>query len=121
MGVESNWPIALSDTKLERKSGSSQATPIAAGTAAMVLEFAAKVQSLAEAGLEYPAMNQMWWLKSGDGMRKVFHELLSTSVNQGSQYRYVRPWKLLNARGPGDDPYKAAAVKLGLLMEEWAA
>lgn len=74
-GVESLW-------KSEKVyiSGTSYATPVAAGLAAMVLEYA-------KCKLEMTDV-QRWWLHSCDGMRTVMRLM----VEKRDGYDYVAPW-----------------------------
>jgi len=73
-------------------SGTSYATPIAAGIAANVLEFAS-----------YQLHNQ---LSSGEreilfaylGMSRLFEKMSETR----SEYDYIMPWKLFNGREPSE-------------------
>jgi subtilisin family serine protease len=83
--VESSWPKHLGKGHTQRKSGTSFATPIAAGIAAIVLEYAR--QKLPE---KERAVSSR--LRSCAGMRAVFKLMAEERIG----YNYVIPWKLLN-------------------------
>jgi len=83
--VNSSWPSALDVNCTRRKSGTSFATPIAAGIAAVVLEYAMQklpVDKYAVTGR----------LRSCEGMKAVLK--LMAEVRNG--YRYIKPWKLFS-------------------------
>ncbi|OCL14569.1 subtilisin-like protein [Glonium stellatum] len=92
--VNSTWPLQLikeaereENGGTKRKSGTSFATPIAAATAALVLEFARQP----------PLSNNpkvAEYLKKFSGMQEVF--MLMSERKEGKFY-YVYPWKLLNS------------------------
>jgi hypothetical protein len=65
--------------KTERKDGTSSATPIAAGVAALFIEYC-RNNELGEAG-------------SHLNMLKLFSDM---SLDDGQPYRYLRPWTSLN-------------------------
>lgn len=83
--VESFWPASLGHGPTARKSGTSYATPIAAGIAALVLQFAR--QNLPADSPELSAVS------SPEGMRLLFSYM--SSSRQG--FGYVVPWKLLSS------------------------
>jgi subtilisin family serine protease len=64
------------------KSGTSFATPIAAGIAANILELAARSKELAGRAKKR--------LKESEGMRKMFR--MMSEQNQLAPYRYIAPW-----------------------------
>ncbi|KAK3946215.1 hypothetical protein QBC46DRAFT_335655 [Diplogelasinospora grovesii] len=81
-----NIPL-LWENKYVWKSGTSFVTPLAAGIAANILEFAR---------YEVPMTEQKrLWLYSHRGMAAVFRRL---SVNMGTGFRFVRPWKTHEGR-----------------------
>ena len=82
--VEAAW-LGPDGMRKRRRSGTSIATPIAAGVAALVLEFAC--QSLRTIRNEER-------LRHYSGMRAIF-ELMSTPVDN---YNYIRPSALFNLR-----------------------
>lgn len=83
-GVEWIWPVGCENT--QRKSGTSVATPIAAGIAAMILQFARENMP-----------GDLWRLKNFYGMRLVLREM----VQEVDGYRLIVPWKLLDLGEPG--------------------
>ena len=92
--VNSAWPLQLikeaereENGGTKRKSGTSFATPIAAATAALVIEFARQPPLC-----DYPKVAE--YLKKFSGMQEVF--MLMSERKEGKFY-YVYPWKLLNS------------------------
>ena len=85
--VESAWPVALGEGPKKRLSGSSVATAVAAGIAALFLQFSGQESGLfRRRGLRH--------LGTPKGMRKLFRYLSSGRGDFG----YVTPWKLLSKR-----------------------
>jgi hypothetical protein len=94
--IESSWPPALlsDDEDLPRKSGTSFATPIAAGVAAMVLDY-------------------MWTFKDSLGLKSLIPQLLTRRgmltlfkthmVEPYGSHDYLVPWRLFNLRRSGDE------------------
>ena len=81
--VRSAWPAHLNQGTEQRKSGTSIATPIAAGIAALVLEFATqKPQTITN--------REILWRY--EGMRAIFAKM--ASPNDG--FGWVVPWNLFN-------------------------
>ncbi|CAN9113195.1 unnamed protein product [Alternaria alternata] len=127
-GVESSWLGTEQEPNvISAQSGTSRATPIAAATAALVLEFASQASRLHypdEAQPEYPEMeSRLWYLRSPDGMRRVLRDLLSTETSGGQGYRYIKPWELLDVRKGSymrDDAHKAVAHLLAAKLGEYA-
>jgi hypothetical protein len=72
-----------------RLSGTSVATPIAAGISALVLEFARQAFSG-----RYPGLMEL--VASPRGMRLLFRYMSSSRDN----FAYVVPWKLLSIKSP---------------------
>jgi subtilisin family serine protease len=91
-GVESAWPIDLQDgSKLERRmSGTSFATPIAAGVAACVLEFVLMNQKDDDL---YEKLHRR------DQMKEVLAQQLA---DKRKGWHYIRPWKLFEKGRPED-------------------
>lgn len=88
--VSSAWPAHLEPRKEQRKSGTSIATPIAAGIAALVLEFATqKPQTI-------PNREILW---SYEGMRAIFEKMAWPKDG----FNWVVPWKLFNDKWPTID------------------
>jgi subtilisin family serine protease len=85
-GVKSAWPIDLQEgSNFERRmSGTSFATPIAAGVAACVLEFTLMNQK---------DNNLYEKLHRRDQMKEVFAQRLADNRNG---WHYIRPWKLFD-------------------------
>jgi hypothetical protein len=90
VAVESAWLEEKPDVFMARKSGTSVATPIAAGIAACVLEFALQKR------MEIKRYND---LKCLPGMVKVFHEMKVPCDGLD----FIVPWKLFHDRFETDD------------------
>lgn len=91
VGVKSSWPRKLQDTPLKptepserRQTGTSFATPIVAGIAACIIEFAV-VQNLPE--------DLLGVLKTRQGMQKTISKLM-VDENLRSGLHYIHPWKM---------------------------
>lgn len=81
----------LPDTS--RLTGTSFATPIAAGTAALVLDLV-RMQNIQN---ESPKIEQC--LRTYEGMAAVFKRMSSPSTAFGTEFYNVRPWTLLSKKG----------------------
>ena len=79
--VESAWPGRPREALTQRKSGTSFATPIAAGIAAFILEYARQ---------KLPQSETVARLKSCEGMKEAFRLLAGNPDKDG--YQYVAPW-----------------------------
>lgn len=77
-------------------SGTSYATPIAAGTAALVLDLV-RIE-VARRSLPYPKIERC--LKTYEGMSAVFKEMSGGKPTHGNDYYHVQPWTLLGEKGP---------------------
>ena len=81
--VESAWPTHLGQGETKRLSGTSMATPIVAGIAALVLGFASQEPCTIE------HKEALWHY---DGMRVIFAKMARESPNGG--FFWIRPWEL---------------------------
>jgi hypothetical protein len=91
------WPKGLSEKdpdvvvrgpgSYKRLSGTSFATPIAAATAAGVLEFARQPRHI--------SINRVASLRRFEAMEAVFAEMVHNYSRDDARYHYVVPWKLL--------------------------
>jgi hypothetical protein len=85
--VKSAWPktVGSGSAPSQRMSGTSFAVPLAAGTAACILEFALRN------GMKTSHEDLYKKLRSRQGMYIIFSELLSEKRNQ---FHYIHPWML---------------------------
>jgi subtilisin family serine protease len=92
--VQSYWPPDLKEPgNMIRKSGTSTATPIAAGIAAVVLGYIGTRSTLL--GSNEMSEDEEYIstaLRSASGIRAVFRLM----VEKRKEYDYVVPWKLIN-------------------------
>lgn len=86
-GVESSWPLSLQEGSTKRSSGTSVATAIAAGLAALLLDF------LRENPSNMPP-EKLSRLTSPDAIRLLFRYMSSSRGKFGD----VVPWKLLSSK-----------------------
>jgi hypothetical protein len=91
--VMSSWPMHLNKMHEVRKSGTSCATPIAAGIAAIVLELAGSYLHRNCESFTSDAMQHFRKLRTVAGMREVFDLM----AGERDTYDYIRPWGLLRA------------------------
>lgn len=82
--VKSKWPVHLGKGE-KRSSGTSISTPIVAGVAALIIEFAR----------QGPVTVDLEKLTSHDGMLLI----LKSMAERKDGYNYVRPWHLLTWQG----------------------
>jgi subtilisin family serine protease len=84
-------PLLNLSQPTKHMSGTSCSTPLAAGVAALILEYSrfSNAVPLIEAALEK--------LKTSAGMEKVFFECM-TSKLKGPNYNEIRPWRLFGNR-----------------------
>jgi len=99
--VDPAWALGPNRMPMGRRSGTSIATPIAAGVAALVLEFAC--QSLR-------TIRNKERLGHYSGMRAIF-ELMSTPMDN---YNYIRPSALFNERAGRESVDIEQAISLKL-------
>ena len=88
--VRSAWPRHLIPEGYRRQSGTSIATPIAAGIAALVLDYAGQRAN----GIDHETV--LWHF---DGMRTILNKMVQ--VNDG--YAWIRPWEILSVEKENDD------------------
>jgi hypothetical protein len=114
--VESAFPTTrMSKTGFERLSGTSMASAVAAGVAAMVLAFARQPP------LSYaPIIQEL--LKKPEAMSYVFNDCLSDSKDDQKPFRFLVPWKLFKGQSDGDGdivgggPEEAGSARLSAAL-----
>jgi len=90
-GVESSWPRHLNKDKgVERKSGTSYATPIAAGIAATILHFMHQSPN--------PDKYLLSRLCSKRGMQMAIRQM----IVERDGFDYIVPWELFHKLGEAD-------------------
>ncbi|KAH9214084.1 peptidase S8/S53 domain-containing protein [Leptodontidium sp. 2 PMI_412] len=92
--VKSCWPPHLGQGGEVRKSGTSTATPIAAGIAAIVLDFVKSALSQWDRQISKEDVRTFRTLMSSAGMSSVFRKMKRTRAG----YDYIVPWDLLDPR-----------------------
>jgi subtilisin family serine protease len=96
-------PLLNFSQPTKHMSGTSCSTPIAAGVAALILEYSrfSNAVELTEAAIEK--------LKTSAGMENVFFECM-TSKRKGPHYNEIKPWRLFGNRMKNlDDPRTVTA------------
>lgn len=95
--VQSCWPRHLGSGSKMRKSGTSTATPIAAGIAAIVLEV---VRSMPDRPHSPPKCDTDQFRKvwTNAGMKSIFRLMVRKTR---SSYDYIEPWKIFDASQQG--------------------
>jgi subtilisin family serine protease len=93
---EEEPPITYHKT-MTRTDGSSTATPIAAGIAALFLEYIQQFSTLDP-------------LKRGECIRKLFLKMSGTP-NENDEYQFLAPWRLLDARIKMDANWRWASIE----------
>lgn len=83
------WPVSLGEGEISVQSGSSHATPIAAGVAALILEYARQPAAKAHERVADPKR-----LKHCDEMRKVL--LAMAPLNQ--EFHCISPARIFDAK-----------------------
>lgn len=92
------YPLDLESSGETRVTGASFATPIAAGVAALILEFARQLPL----GLEPGIFNH---LRRIEIMRDVIYEFCSETSDKETIFRFIRPWKKFAATHHYSGPY----------------
>lgn len=87
--VEAAWPTTLSEKETQRRSGTSVATPIAAGIAALILEYSRQW------GKKGWMVEDPDRLRHCDEMRKVFHYMAQNLYD----YHCVVPGRIFDEAG----------------------
>lgn len=85
--VESAWPTALGEGPTKHLSGSSVATAVATGIAALILQFTNQESETMKSAARH-------WVHTVTGLKSIFQFLSSGRGDVG----YVTPWKLLGNR-----------------------
>lgn len=92
--VEAAWPVppgCIEETQ-KRQNGTSCATPIAAGIAALVLEYAVQVQSQPKTDIWIQNVEA---LRRCAGISKVMYKCM-TRDNKFGSYKNIKPWLLFD-------------------------
>lgn len=106
--VESAWPVTMSkgEDYVSRRSGTSYATPVAAGIAAFVIEFVRQNMLHEDIATQKAILDS---LQSYAGMRAVFCAM----AEDRDSYDYICPWeKLFRPRRPDISIYSEIKEKL---------
>ncbi|GJN85885.1 hypothetical protein PLIIFM63780_009459 [Purpureocillium lilacinum] len=93
--VDAAWPVSgAGETQMSRRrmSGTSCATPIVAGIAAMILDFAKKDLPELRSLPKWDAMKGELW--DTYGMRSVLKKCM-TDKTRDESYSFIKPWRLL--------------------------
>jgi hypothetical protein len=94
--VKSFWPPHLGQGPEVAKSGTSTATPIAAGIAALVLQYMRFVLSQ-KTEIPLGDAEMFCKLRTTSGMSTVFRQMVGKTKRDG--YSYIVPWNFLGAAG----------------------
>ncbi|KAI9692086.1 MAG: hypothetical protein M1820_009521 [Bogoriella megaspora] len=93
-GIKSFWPEELGGPTM-RMNGTSCAAPIAAGIAAVVLDYVDRRKSRSS---DWEKYNQVFdRIRERQGMSQVLAEMVKKDTVPRSSYKYLEPWELLNA------------------------
>ncbi|OCL01092.1 subtilisin-like protein [Cenococcum geophilum 1.58] len=104
--VLSAYPPDLEKSGIKRMTGTSFSTPIAAGVAALVLEFSRQPPL----GLD-PNIN--FKLRDMDVMRSILHTFCSEKKEGSRGFRFLYPWLNLSSGDHASRPYGGDANDLG--------
>ncbi|KUJ21222.1 subtilisin-like protein [Mollisia scopiformis] len=91
-GIRSAWPLHLEEGEEKVLSGTSMATPIAAATASLFIEF------MRQNRFDEEATADAELITTPDGMKEIFH-LIGNAKSKGDYFKYVTPWHLLSSVG----------------------
>lgn len=109
--VEVAWPENLVSGGKRMTSGTSIATPIAAGIAALVLEFVS--QRGPEGSDTIPNVAR---LKHYDGMHAILDSMCGTELVDG--YKYIQPWNLFSRfQNMDDNTYQDIAREIAYQLQ----
>ncbi|KAI9660900.1 MAG: hypothetical protein M1821_009227 [Bathelium mastoideum] len=93
-GVNGSWPESLGCSTM-RMNGTSCAAPIAAGIAAILLEYVRKVKPLHG---EFDGYEKEFdRLRERQGMSSILHKMVKKDTIARGPYNYIEPWELLNS------------------------
>lgn len=88
------WSISH-DEKVYR-SGTSTATPIAAGIASMTIHFLRQHSAGSRHGTEVPSKEQCQQISTYPAMRRLFRRMVDVNDGDRGGYCYIQPWLLFN-------------------------
>jgi hypothetical protein len=97
-GVRSAWPLHLDEGEEKTLTGTSMATPIAAATAALFIEFIRQNAWDEEVALDAEI------IETPVGMKAIF-QLIGIAMSGGEYLKYITPWCLL--RTTDEQPIEA--------------
>lgn len=110
-GVKGYWPEALGGPQM-RLNGTSCAAPIAAGIAAIILDYTRRTRARHRVFDEYE--RDFDRLRERHGMSKILHKMAKKDTIARGPYTYIEPWELLNVE---DKLYTEEFVLRSILRE----